>query len=65
MRIVLAGMLSVAISCGSSAEAADLAAGKERAELCAGCHGEGGVSQTQNIPSLAAQPDQLDRKSVV
>jgi cytochrome c553 len=37
--------------------AADIAAGKEKAELCVGCHGENGISQTENIPSLAAQPD--------
>jgi cytochrome c553 len=41
------------------AAAADMAAGKEKAELCVGCHGEGGISQTQNIPSLAGQPDQF------
>jgi cytochrome c553 len=40
-------------------QAADLAAGKEKAELCSGCHGEGGISQTENIPSLAGQPDQF------
>jgi len=39
------------------ANAADPAAGKEKAELCTGCHGEGGISQTENIPSLAGQPD--------
>ena len=39
--------------------AADIAAGKEKAELCVGCHGEGGISQTENIPSLAGQPDQF------
>jgi cytochrome c553 len=39
--------------------AADIAAGKEKAELCVACHGEGGISQTENIPSLAAQPDQF------
>src|SRR6476659_4996667 len=39
------------------ARAADIAAGKEKAELCAGCHGDNGISQTENIPSLAAQPD--------
>src|SRR4051794_16965805 len=59
MRIALVGTLSVAIVCGSLAHAADVAAGKEKAELCVGCHGEGGVSQTENIPSLAAQPDQF------
>jgi cytochrome c553 len=41
------------------ARGADLAAGKEKAELCTGCHGEGGVSKTENIPSLAGQPDQF------
>jgi cytochrome c553 len=25
--------------------------------MCVGCHGEGGISQMENIPSLAAQPD--------
>src|SRR3979411_1489611 len=59
MRIALVGPLSVAIFCGSWAHAADVAAGKEKAELCAGCHGEGGISQTENIPSLAGQPDQF------
>src|SRR6476619_7428870 len=42
------------------AQAADtVAAGKEKAALCAGCHGENGISQTENIPSLAGQPDQF------
>jgi cytochrome c553 len=39
--------------------AADVAAGKEKAELCTGCHGDGGISQIENIPSLAGQPDQF------
>jgi cytochrome c553 len=60
MRIGLTWMLSVvALVFGSPAHAADLAAGKEKAELCAGCHGENGISQTENIPSLAGQPDQF------
>ena len=42
-----------------SAHSADVAAGKEKAELCVACHGEAGISQTENIPSLAAQPDQF------
>src|SRR5450432_1691032 len=41
------------------AHAADIAAGKAKAELCIGCHGEAGISQTENIPSLAGQPDQF------
>ena len=60
MRVALAGtVLAVAMACGSAARAADIAAGKEKAELCVGCHGEGGISQMENIPSLAAQPDQF------
>ena len=58
MRNALAGIvLASAIACGSPACAADIAAGKEKAELCVGCHGEGGISQMENTPSLAAQPD--------
>jgi cytochrome c553 len=41
------------------AKAADNAAIKEKAAACAGCHGENGISQTENIPSLAGQPDQF------
>jgi cytochrome c553 len=52
-------MLLIAVMCGSSAHAADVAAGKEKAALCIGCHGEGGISQIENIPSLAGQPDQF------
>src|SRR6266403_2470915 len=44
---------------GVPAHAADVASGKEKAELCVGCHGEGGISQSENIPSLAGQPDQF------
>src|ERR1700761_2381438 len=40
--------------------AADVpAAIKEKAEICAGCHGENGISETENIPSLAGQQDQF------
>jgi cytochrome c553 len=41
------------------AHSADTAAGKEKAEMCVGCHGDGGISQTENVPSLAGQPDQF------
>ena len=44
---------------GTTVHAADLAAGKEKAELCVACHGENGISQMENIPSLAGQPDQF------
>jgi cytochrome c553 len=45
---------------GAPGHAADVpAAIKEKAEICAGCHGENGISQTENIPSLAGQMDQF------
>lgn len=58
MRKALVGIvLAAAVAFGSPVLAADIAAGKEKAALCVGCHGEGGISQMENIPSLAAQPD--------
>jgi len=57
MRNALAGALFAAAMICGSAHAADIAAGKAKAELCIGCHGENGISQLENIPSLAAQPD--------
>ena len=57
MRTAFAGaVLATALICGP-AHAADIAAGKAKAELCIGCHGENGISQLENMPSLAAQPD--------
>jgi cytochrome c553 len=41
----------------SALHAADLEAGRAKAELCAGCHGENGVSPMEYTPSLAGQPD--------
>src|SRR5258708_39863198 len=38
-----------------SANAADESV-KEKAALCTPCHGETGLSQTENTPSLAGQP---------
>jgi len=57
VEVVLA--ISIYVLGASVAGAADLAAGKQKAELCAGCHGDGGISQTENIPSLAGQQDQF------
>jgi cytochrome c553 len=56
LRILL--LCAVTVS-GTAAHAADAAAGKARAEICAGCHGDNGISQTENVPSLAGQPDQF------
>jgi cytochrome c553 len=51
--------VGLSVIAAAPAPAANLAAGKEKAEQCTGCHGEGGISQTENIPSLAGQPDQF------
>jgi cytochrome c553 len=58
MRTALVVTLSFSFVIGGPfAHAADIAAGKAKGELCVGCHGENGISQIENIPSLAAQPD--------
>jgi cytochrome c553 len=61
VRFSLKILCAVALSALASAPAisADTTAAKEKAEMCTACHGEGGISQTENIPSLAAQPDQF------
>jgi cytochrome c553 len=61
MRKTLVGLMlagAVVVS-GPCVRAADVAAGKAKAaEVCGACHGENGISQTENIPSLAGQLDQ-------
>src|SRR5689334_4977046 len=60
MRRLLFGITITAVAVSAPvAHAADLAAGKEKAELCIGCHGENGISQMENLPSLAGQLDQV------
>ncbi|WP_454641832.1 c-type cytochrome [Bradyrhizobium liaoningense] len=59
MRAVRFGVLAATLLVAPATRAADVAAGKAKAEVCAGCHGENGISQTENIPSLAGQPDQF------
>ena len=61
-QFVLRTLCGIALLSGltsAPAHAADNAAAKEKAELCAGCHGDSGISQTENTPSLAGQPDQF------
>ena len=55
----MAALLAAAVVAGP-VQAADVAAGKAKAtEVCAACHGENGISTTENIPSLAGQQDQF------
>jgi cytochrome c553 len=53
-------LLLLMVSFPSVSQAADIAAGKAKAiEVCAACHGENGISTTENVPSLAGQQDQF------
>lgn len=60
-RSIFNALRGIALSAlvSASAYAADAAAGKEKAAMCLGCHGEAGISQTAKVPSLAGQPDQF------
>src|SRR5215510_13510676 len=62
LRVLAAG--SVMLGC-AMAHAADVAAGKAKAEVCAACHGDNGISQMENIPSLAGQLDQYTQWQLV
>ena len=66
-RSVLGALCCIALGALASASgnAADSAAAKEKAEMCVACHGQGGISQTENIPSLAGQPDQFTQWQLV
>jgi cytochrome c553 len=48
-------LLAAAALLAAPALAADPEAGREKAQQCAGCHGEAGVSVSGEIPNLAAQ----------
>ncbi len=63
-RSMVASLCLIAIT-SLPTSAADIAAGKEKAELCIGCHGENGISQMENMPSLAAQPDQFTQWQLI
>jgi cytochrome c553 len=66
MRYVPIAALLLGLIAPPFAYAADVAAGKAKAaEICAGCHGENGVSQTENTPSLAGQPDMFTQWQLV
>lgn len=42
-----------ALICGGAAKAADRAAGKEAAGICATCHGKNGLATAPDAPNLA------------
>lgn len=48
-------IIAAGLALGTVAYAGDPAAGKEKAKVCAACHGENGVSQAPDFPKLAGQ----------
>jgi cytochrome c553 len=48
-------IIAAAMALGAAAHAADPVAGKEKAKVCAACHGETGVSVAPDFPKLAGQ----------
>ncbi|MBF0264342.1 MAG: c-type cytochrome [Gammaproteobacteria bacterium] len=48
---------SLLISVGGTASAADAAAGKAKAAVCAACHGPAGISMIPTYPNLAGQKE--------
>ena len=54
MRIFIVGLIGLVIAGGASA--ADIASGKTKAAVCAGCHNENGISTNPLYPNLVGQP---------
>ena len=48
-------VIAAALAVGAVAHAGDPAEGKEKAKVCAACHGENGISQAPDFPKLAGQ----------
>jgi len=46
-----------ALSLAAAPAFADAAAGKDKAQACAACHGLDGLSQMPNAPHIAGQPE--------
>ncbi len=58
MKKILGGISIIILSATmGSAMAADAAAGKAKAAVCAGCHGPAGISIAPNFPNLAGQKE--------
>ena len=53
MRVVLAGVLVAT----THPALADIQAGRQKAQMCATCHGPMGLATMPNTPNLAGQPE--------
>lgn len=55
MKNILLTACCAVLFAGAQAQAADVAAGKEKSKTCAACHGPDGNSQAADFPRLAGQ----------
>jgi len=62
-KLLIAIIMGVGFAVSGGAVAADAAAGKEKAQTCAACHGpDGNTPMTPDFPKLAGQPaDYLEK----
>ena len=58
MRTLLISTIAALACLVTTAQAADIQAGKAKSAMCAGCHGGQGVSPTPVWPNLAGQQEQ-------
>ena len=58
MKLALMTLVSGIVLFGVTANAGDVAAGKEKSAVCAACHGGTGISPTPVWPNLAGQKEQ-------
>lgn len=54
----VAGIFAFSAAIPGIATAADVAAGKAKAAVCAACHGQNGLAQIPTYPNLAGQNEQ-------
>ncbi|TNE77367.1 MAG: c-type cytochrome [Gammaproteobacteria bacterium] len=54
----VAGIFALSAAVPMAASAADAAAGKAKAAVCAACHGQNGIAQIPTYPNLAGQNEQ-------
>lgn len=58
MKSIVIGLISAVALLASTANAADIEAGKAKSAACAACHGSAGISPTPIWPNLAGQKEQ-------
>lgn len=57
-RYTIAGLFLLGTSVPAMSVAADVEAGKAKAQVCSACHGSNGIAQIPGYPNLAGQNEQ-------